>query len=273
MTTRTPASTARVTWLEGEPTQEICSSIAALTAQAYARPEPRPGLPVPDGARETPASVRTRMIAGAGYLTITGADGRLVAAAATTRPGAHLFAARIVTARRGLLAGVLAALDEKARREGAPGVALDAVVERCLPSVYRRHGFRVEHWFRAPDKPLCEARMVRGRADARTSAPVPLPSGRILLWEDLGNGEVRARLPQDLPASALLAGADLRADPGARSDLQTLDSTADFLMPRRTDPSAVTLWRCAPGHAVPIHDLMPLILPTAHPLSQPGAKT
>jgi len=153
---------------------------AALTRAAYTGSDPLPGLPAPDGAHETAAAVRGFLDAGGSLLTARTRHGGLAGAARAARADDGAWVVSRVAVAPGwrgrgvsrlLLAAIEEAAAERAAIEGTLGggamVRLDAVVERCLPPLYARLGYRpVRHWA-ADDKPLTELTLERDAATPR----------------------------------------------------------------------------------------------------------
>lgn len=169
-----PADAARPGWAE---------RIAALTRAAYRAGDPFPGLPVPDGARETADAVRADVRSGALIWVARDAAGEL-AGVLRVRPAPGTWEiTRVATdpARRGSGAAraLLATVDAAARREGVARVRLDAVVERCLPPFYARLGFRPDRHWLPGDKPLSEVTMIRAPGAPATPGPAWLPPGPV----------------------------------------------------------------------------------------------
>jgi hypothetical protein len=259
-------------WLSGDIDDALCTRIARLTADAYGQGDPRPGLPVPDGAYERAEDVRARLQAGARYLLITdgfsaGAGDPIAAACVLERPGGALFLERVVTAPRArgrnLVATTLDAVERQGRLSGADRLVLNAVVERCLPAFYTRHGFRPCRWLRAADKPLSEIEMVRPLGPSRID-PVVIPDGPWLVWVERGD-RVQARPIATLGPADVVVGLDVRTDrPDRLIDPQPATDVA-FLMPRVCDPAALTWWRWPPGHGIPAARLRSGSIPLPRP--------
>jgi GNAT superfamily N-acetyltransferase len=253
---------------------------AALIRAAYAGSDPLPGLPAPDGARETAAAVREFLDGGGSLWTARTRHGGLAGVLRTARtPDGAWVVSRVAVAPgwrgRGVSRLLLAAVEEaavvQAATDGTAGgivVRLDAVVERCLPSLYARLGYRaVRHWA-AADKPLTELTLERDPATPRRPTDLHRfwdgdtgaitgavcwftgPHGLSALARPAAAGlaeairDCCAALPD--PGSARLAGVDVwGAEPG---DLE------------RVHPFAGLRYRAA-RHDVP-HHMMPR---TRHP--------
>nr|BAV57448.1 GCN5-related N-acetyltransferase [Streptomyces sp. SANK 60404] len=177
---RRPVDVAPVTVepLSGVRAPAWAGRIAGLTRAAYARSDPFPGLPVPDGARETESDVRADLSRGARIWCATTPDGEL---AGTLRVTAHedgweIRRVSVAPDRhgRGIARCLLETVEDAALTQGVPRLWLDAVVERCLPPAYTRLGFRaVRHWG-AEDKPLSETTMERVPGSPRDVDLLPL---------------------------------------------------------------------------------------------------
>jgi GNAT superfamily N-acetyltransferase len=268
------------------------AAIAALTRAAYRDSDPLPGLPVPDGARETAAAVRAGLDRGATVWLAEDTGGRPVGTLrVTVGPDGAWEVGRVSVAPalrgRGVARQLLAAVDTAAARDGVPVLRLDAVVERCLPSLYARLGFRpVRHWpsddkaltevtmERVPGTPAPEPRLWAGTAPVGTGRH-GLPSGPLLLWlvtPDALLAVFGAENATDHP-DALLAGIDRwhGAGPAERGALQRrfaargrpLGNGATafppdrgalraHVMPRTVDPRLHALCRLPPGAEIPV---------------------
>ncbi|MER0240488.1 GNAT family N-acetyltransferase [Streptomyces sp. HSW2009] len=162
-------------------TQRQAADVAALVGAAYARSDPLPGLPVPDGAHENPLSVRefTRS-GGCIWVGRDPSSGTLVAALRTElQADGGLFVSRISAPpdHRGgdVGARLLAAVEDHAVGRGVPVVRLTAVVERCLPTYYTRLGYHtVQHHLAVDDKLLTEVTLERTPGTPRRVLP-PYP--------------------------------------------------------------------------------------------------
>ncbi|MEV6673812.1 GNAT family N-acetyltransferase [Streptomyces sp. NPDC051162] len=278
--------------------------VAGLTRAAYALSDPYPGLPVPDGARETEDGVLRALERGSQVWLATGPDGRLAGALRVTDHGAagwevHRVSVDPVRQGQGIARTMLAAVEENARARGVPRLWLDAVVERCLPAVYGRLGFRaVRHWS-ADDKPLSETTLERVPgaplpADALPLVDDPLgPSDLAVAWLP-ADGRLLAVLEAGGRPSELLARACARAGaegaagldvwPGAGPDGRAWlaarlpeagaaagghgifsfpggrERVAAHLMPRTLHPGLRAVLRLAPGRT---HRPVPAA-PSAH---------
>ncbi|MGW2187838.1 GNAT family N-acetyltransferase [Streptomyces sp. NPDC001667] len=279
--------------------------VAGLTRAAYALSDPYPGLPVPDGARETEAVVLRDIERGSRVWLATGPDGRLAGALRVTGHGAsgwevHRVSVDPVRQGQGIARSMLAAVEDSARAHGVPRLWLDAVVERCLPAVYGRLGFRaVRHWS-ADDKPLSETTLERVPGAPFHTGALPLvddplgPSDVALVWLP-ADGRLLAVLEAGGRPSELLERACARAGaqgaagldvwPGAgpegRARLAALlreaggaaagdhetfafpggrERVAAHLMPRTLHPGLRAVLRLAPGRT---HRPVPAA-PSAH---------
>ncbi|HXM57051.1 MAG TPA: GNAT family N-acetyltransferase [Candidatus Dormibacteraeota bacterium] len=269
------------------------TGIALATRTAYLDSDPLPGLPRPDGALDSSEGVELELRLGVRAWVARDGDGRLVGSLRVTahaEGGWEVRRVAVVPAWRGRAVArrLLDAVEADAAARGVPRVWLDAVVERCLPPVYARLGYRaVRHWA-AGDKPMSEVTMERRPAEARRplaypweADAAPASEGMLLSWFVAGGAVVAvadpiagdalatvraqaARLPTPAPR---LAGADLV--PAAASDgvwaclraraageeaggaLRFAGGRGDVpahLLPRALDARLLALWRFAPGH-------------------------
>jgi GNAT superfamily N-acetyltransferase len=169
------------------------AEIAAFTRAAYHGSDPLPGLPSPDGAGDTPAEVLADVTAGTTIWLAEDATGRPVGALRVrTESRGDWRLSRLAVAPshrgRGVARTLVAAVDRLAVDRLVPALRLDAVVERCLPSLYVRFGFRVVgHWL-SGDKPLTEVTMERrpgtvlASVGPRGMALPPQQGDLLLLW-------------------------------------------------------------------------------------------
>ncbi|MQY12853.1 hypothetical protein SRB5_29920 [Streptomyces sp. RB5] len=261
-----------VTALDRAAADRLADTLAALTRAAYRGSDPLPGLPVPDGAFETAADVRAALASGATVWLAFLTPGRPVGALRVLpRPDGAWRIARVsvLPAARGagIARRLIAAVEVAALRAGVPVLRLDAVVERCLPSLYARLGFApVRHWA-SGDKPLTEVTMER----LPGAAPLPRPRawqspGRLprLHWLLTADGLLASTTPH---RAGKLAGIDVWHGAG---DLRTLlvsrggrptragvlfpgrrADTAVHLMPRTADPRLQAWCRLPPGTELP----------------------
>ncbi|MGP3983826.1 GNAT family N-acetyltransferase [Streptomyces sp. KR80] len=277
-------------------THRRATGIAALTRAAYRDSDPLPGLPVPDGARETEAAVLADLRRGATVWLAEDATGEPVGALRVTeqRDGAWAVArVSVVPAVRGsgVARALLDAVDAAAAEHGVPVIRLDAVVERCLPSLYARLGFRaIRHW-PSGDKPLTEVTMERRPGAPVLPHPLPWvppaggPGVLLVVWlltvtdlvavVEYGEGDgTRPPFPDTaVPPGARLAGIDVWRDaqPYEREALvrrfaalgrRTGDGTVCFppdrgglrahVMPRTVDPRLHARYRPVPGAEPPL---------------------
>lgn len=263
-----------------ELTPELVEELARLTRLAYAHSDPLPGLPEPDGQFETPAAVRDS-VRGPGSIYLVAEPDRLVAAL-RVRPAGNCWRVgriAVLPSRRhcGLVRLLLDTVARDAREHGVDWLELDAVVERCLPALYARLGFRVRSNWPSPDKPLSEVTM--RRATAEPADPVALGWRQARLsrhatvtgWFLDGRTLLRASRPSsgdpltDLLAAAgaldrpglLLAGVDLSAGPAEQPAAFTDAGRnhPEHLMPRSRQPDTLALWRPIPGRELPLDEL------------------
>ncbi|MYU20484.1 GNAT family N-acetyltransferase [Streptomyces sp. SID8352] len=217
--------------------------IAELTRLAYAGSDPLPGLPVPDGARESEAAVRRGLARGTRIWVAETDDGRLAGAlrvSADASGGWEVHRVCVDPAHhgRGLARRLVAGVEAAALAEGVPRLWLNAVVERCLPGVYARMGFRaVRHWS-ADDKPLSETTLERVPGAAHDPSALPLAD--------------RAPLPSDVLVGWLSGPAGLLAVVGAGVRPEEALRAARHGAPGAFgpgEPVGVDLWEDAPPDA------------------------
>lgn len=154
--------------------------LAALTRAAYQDSDPLPGLPAPDGARETPGAVMAALRDGAAVWAALDSGGELAGSArvldwevsrVSVHPGAR---------GTGVARALLTAIERDAAAAGVPQVRLNAVIERCLPPRYARLGYHVIRQWASPDKPLTEVTMGRRPGSPRASALLPWDAAALL---------------------------------------------------------------------------------------------
>ncbi|GIM97035.1 GNAT family N-acetyltransferase [Paractinoplanes toevensis] len=249
--------------------------IAALTRAAYAAGDPFPGLPVPDGARETAASVRADLRAGALVWVVRDPAGRLTGVLRVHPHAGEWEISRVATdpARRrtGAARALLSMVDEAAVAAGIARIRLDAVVERCLPPFYARLGYRPERHWLPGDKPLSEVSMIRSPGTPVTAGPAWLPPGPeaalVVTWllDDRGLTAVIGTGTATAGPGARLAGVDVHPDPGRHDEVlaglarhgRPAGAEVHFpvpraqlrahLMPRTVHPDLHARYRPAPG--------------------------
>jgi len=217
--------------------------IAALTRRAYADSDPLPGLPSPDGARDTAAEVARDLRRGARVWTVHDHADRAVAALRVIEHADANWELRRISVLpawrgHGLARALITAVEAQARQVGVRHVWLNAVIERCRPPVYAHLGYRTVRREPSYDKPLTEVIMERQPAaphqvlaypwqgDITAAGPGLLVSwfmvdGRLLaaidlVGEDVPGGVRRQarRLPGIGTARPRLAGVDLWSDAG-----------------------------------------------------------
>ncbi|MEU5427469.1 GNAT family N-acetyltransferase [Streptomyces olivoreticuli] len=200
--------------------------VAGLTRAAYALSDPYPGLPVPDGARETEPAVLRDIERGTRVWLATGPDGRFAGALRVTDHGAagwevHRVSVAPVRQGQGIARAMLTAVEAAALAQGVPRLWLDAVVERCLPGVYGRLGFRaVRHWS-ADDKPLSETTLERVPGAPPHTGALPLvddplgPSDPAIVWLPADGRLLAAVETAGRPSELLDRACDRAGVPGA----------------------------------------------------------
>lgn len=268
--------------------REWAYRVAALTRAAYAAPEPMPGLPVPDGAADNAAAVYADLRGGATIWVAQGAGGVPVGALRVHRNGGDVWeVSRVAVARSarggGVAGALLAAAEAEAVRRGVHRIRLNAVVERCLPPVYARMGYRVVGVEPNPDKPLSE--LVMERDPAAPVAAEALPAGwrwprpyPSVAWFELGDVTIAVTGRYDSVLNAAARGcrqlrhlgevrfagvdADLSAppaagfhEPGVTEYRRPRATIAVHLMPRAVHSGRFAMWRCPPGREIPATSL------------------
>jgi GNAT superfamily N-acetyltransferase len=243
--------------------------LMALTRAAYAGSDPLPGLPVPDGARETPEAVLADLRAGAAVWVALDSGGVLLAAARVRDWEISRVSVRPAARGTGVARALLDAVERDAAAAGVPEVRLNAVIERCLPPYYARLGYHVVSHWPSPDKPLTEVTMARRPGGPRVARLFPwawvslLPHRAVRIWLLRARDLVCVTTPGTDPARAVheaagrfpdtrLAGVDLCADTAAACQRWAAARPAVLahLMPRAAAPDAFALWRFAPGQEV-----------------------
>ncbi|WP_316520114.1 GNAT family N-acetyltransferase [Kitasatospora brasiliensis] len=273
-------------------TTVAAEEVAALTRAAYRMSDPLPGLPVPDGAGDTAGSVLADLARGTVVWLARDALGEPVGALRLreSADGAwEISRIAVAPAARGggVARALVSAVEHAALRSGPTVLRLDAVVERCLPTLYDRLGFRtVRHW-PAEDKPLTEVTMER-----HPGTPV---EPQLLPWAPPESGNTALAVLWLVTSDALLAvvgdthdcwataaavpgarlaGVDLHRGPGShdrdallarlaahglRPGVTAVASPAErgavraHLMPRTVDPGLYAHVRLAPAAELPMH--------------------
>jgi GNAT superfamily N-acetyltransferase len=263
-------------------TRPQAEAIAALTRDAYARPEPVPGLPPPDGAFDSAESVLGAAESGTQIWTAVDHAGIAVGAARAEPHPSAWRVHRVVVAEhargRGIAGALLHAIASAARQAGTDAIELNAVIERALPQYYARLGFVLRSRWAADDKPLTEAIMVRPAGAQGPSSDWPwagdenLPSpGLLITWWRAGGwlhavadpdaGDPLAAIAAHrgrIGPDALFAGADHwpGAPGGAAARIRarleggrfsTRLPPAAYAMPRTVDDRLWALWRFPSG--------------------------
>lgn len=267
-------------------TAELAGELAELTRQAYAGSDPLPGLPAPDGQFETPAAVLGSVRGSSSVYTVADRGRQVAALRVHPRPDCWRVSRISVLPghrRRGLVRLLLDAVARDAHERRIDWLELDAVVERCLPPLYARLGFRVVSNWPSPDKPLSEVTMRRPTAEPAGAVPLGWQHARltehatVLAWLLSGRTLLRVSRPASgdpladaLAAAAalerpglLLAGVDLSRRPADAAELSRLCADAgraclEHLMPRSRCADTLALWRPAPGSEPPLEQLMRL---------------
>jgi GNAT superfamily N-acetyltransferase len=192
--------------------------IAAATRQAYAAADPVPGLPSPDGSRDSAAEVAAELRDGTRAWLALEPDG---APAGVIRVRDHGAAgweiSRVATVpsskRQGVGRRILREVERAAADAQVPRVWLNAVVERCLPSFYARLGYHVvDHW--PNSKALSEVTMQRAPGappcpEIFPWAAVAPPGGPVLCWFTVGKALWLAIIDD---ADSVLAAVSVAAD-------------------------------------------------------------
>ncbi|MEU7086957.1 GNAT family N-acetyltransferase [Streptomyces achromogenes] len=233
--------------------------IAELTRLAYTGSDPLPGLPVPDGARESEDAVRRQLARGTRIWVAETTGGRPAAALRVSADGAGGWEVHRVCVDpghhgRGLARRLVEAVEAAALAEGVPRLWLNAVVERCLPGVYTRMGFRaVRHWS-ADDKPLSETTLERVPGTPYDPSALPLAD--------------RAPAPSDLLVGWLAGPAGVLAVLGTGIRPEEALHRARHGAPASFGPGVavgVDLWQDAPadGHRLLADRLAGLARPVA----------
>ncbi|MEU9107567.1 GNAT family N-acetyltransferase [Streptomyces xanthophaeus] len=237
--TAAPSAQPLITDLSPAEAALRAERIAALTRAAYTGSDPFPGLPVPDGARDSEAAVRADLARGTRIWLAETPGGQPAGALRVTADGSGGWEVHRVCVApghhgRGLARRLVEAVEAAALAQQVPRLWLDAVVERCLPGLYARMGFRaVRHWS-AEDKPLSETTLERVPGTPRDPAVLPLAdrapnaSDLLVVWL-AGPGGVLA-----------VPGRGIRPEEALRAD--RLVPPADF---GPAEPVGVDLWEDA----------------------------
>ncbi len=278
--------------LGGSRRRGLATEIAALTRAAYAGSDPLPGLPRPDGEFEDPERVEGALAAGHRiWVARDSADTAVGALRVVEEPDAvwSVYRVSVLPSWRGrrLAGAMLGAVEEAAVARGVRRIRLDAVVERCLPPLYQRLGFRARRAFAADDKPMTEWSMERAPGGRDTALPASPPlgpglfgcwfvvRGRLLLVvrHAAGTRAALRRAADGLPDGAVLAGVDHLPGAGpdqagrllrhVARDAVPLDGDSCaldrprtrvpfHLLPRSFEPDVLSVVRYAPGRELPL---------------------
>jgi len=248
-----------VRWLDRNADIHELQSVAKLTRDAYTGSDQLEGLPVPDGALETTMAVRERLDAGSRQILLSSSGAPIASACVSPAHDNRWLISRIAVTRaargQGILGHLLQEAAEAADRAGANGLRLNAVVERCLLGVYLRYGFHVVHWWRASDKPLCEATMVRDHRYSHTGA-IPhydaLPPNPILIaWSPAGASKVRVQAAKTISGRTPVVGIEVRSSRSLMIGREMDNTSSVFVQPRRAEPNTLTLWRSSIDKPLP----------------------
>lgn len=241
------------------------ADLAVLTRAAYTGSDPLPGLPEPDGARETTSAVLTDLDAGARvWAAFDG--GVLVGALRVWEWEIRRVAVHPAAKGTGVARSLLDAVERDALAAGVPEVRLNAVVERCLPSLYAHLGYEAASHWPSPDKPLTELTLRRRPGRRRVARPLPwertrlIPHRSVRVWMLTGNNLIGLFLPDIHPAAAVraaatrvagarLAGVDLCAEKSVGLQRFPADraAVAAHVLPRAAETESYALWRFPPG--------------------------
>jgi GNAT superfamily N-acetyltransferase len=202
------------------------TEVAEATRLGFVGADLLPGLPTPDGARETPAEVERDLARGARIWLARDAARRAIGVVRALPSGRAEWELRRLAVvpswrGRGIARALVRRLERDAARAGVARVHLSAVVERGNPIVYARLGYRTTAHWPSADKLLSEVTMERSpRERARTfrhpweGDDGEAPPGPILVWIAargalvawLAGGGVRAR-KAPAEAASRVAGA------------------------------------------------------------------
>lgn len=156
----------------------LLAELAAITRDAFVRGDLYPGLPAADGASDTAESLTADVSAGIRLWLARAGDGAIVGCVrAIPRSGSIWQIRRLAvlpsTQGRGVARSLIVALESAARAEGVVQVVVWALVERGIPPLYSRFGYRTTGHFASPDKPLSEAIMEVRLGGSRTALDYP----------------------------------------------------------------------------------------------------
>ncbi|GAB3887320.1 hypothetical protein GCM10029964_053110 [Kibdelosporangium lantanae] len=174
--------------------------VAQLTRDAFAAAEEMAGLPTPDGAGDDATALRAELSAGATMWVAVDGDRLVGSLRVDEHPDGSWEVRRIAVSRQvrrsGITAALLAAAERAAAASGVRRVWLNAVVERGLPPIYARLGYRAVDLEPGPGKPLSELVMRRAPAAPRVVEPLAdgwvWPARRLTVSWFLGGGGVLA---------------------------------------------------------------------------------
>ena len=244
----------------------VLAEVAAVTRAGFGGRQLVPGLPTPDGASETAASVAADLAAGAWLGVARDPAGALLGSvrAFPHPPDAwevRRLAVHPAARGTGLAEALMRFLERRAALAGATAVVLDTVVERGNPPFYARIGYPTVRHFPSPDKPLSEVAMrreLRGPLE-RLRYPfegerAPRGYGLLVTWYTDGV-RTRARVHRDVADALAVAAVPwpgwtfVGADGGPAGCVEDAEypgapSTVDaYRMPRAVDPGLLALWR------------------------------
>ncbi|MFI1186054.1 GNAT family N-acetyltransferase [Streptomyces californicus] len=161
----------------GPAARRWADRVAALTRRAFSDTGEIAGLPRPDGAGDEAAQLLDGLAAGdALWIALSpSADVTGAMRVTGTEDGAWCVHRVVVDpARRGSGVGrlLLSTVERAAADRDIPAIRLNAVVERGLPPLYARLGYRVTGLEPGPGKPLSELTMERGPGSPGLPAPL-----------------------------------------------------------------------------------------------------
>lgn len=193
----------------------LAAEIADLTRRAYAGSDRLPGLPPPDGSRDTAHDVARELGQGCRVWLALEPGGRPAAALRVIEHADRAWEVRrvsVLPAWRGrrVARQMLKEVEDQAVRLAVPRIWLNAAVERCLPPVYARLGYRTVARWPMGDKPMTETLLERQPTARGPALAYPWEGDRTAF----GPGVLVSWFVVDgvLLATIALAGDDLAAE-------------------------------------------------------------
>ncbi|WP_299538444.1 GNAT family N-acetyltransferase [uncultured Streptomyces sp.] len=170
----------------GPAARRWADRVAALTRRAFSDTGEIAGLPCPDGAGDEAAPLLDELAAGDALWIALSPSAEITGAMRVTGTEDGSWCVHRVVVDPALRGGgvgrlLLSTLERAAADRDIPAIRLNAVVERGLPPLYARLGYRVTGLEPGPGKPLSELVMERSPG----SPGIPAPLAEEWIWPAL----------------------------------------------------------------------------------------